>query len=706
MIGLQKNLDQLAQVQQQQQLDQLQQATQLLQQLQQSNQLDQVERQIQNLRAPAQVSNPNSAAIQNSNTAQSNNPVPNGNPAPTSANGAGASAQANPQNQAEDPKTEAGGDKATGDGDEPPFRKPGRKAREGEDEESGDKVPAAPSVLKATPSEDGSERFSLQIKDAEIAQVLDMIGQLSGKNILTTPKVTGTVSANLHQVDIEQALKAILKAGGFTFEQEGDFIYVSTPEETDEKAALSRKVMIKVYRPNYISVKELKALVTPILTPRIGKLSVTDPSEIGIASGSTAAGGDSLAQRDALLVMDYAEVLREIDGVLLEMDVPAMQVVIDAKILKVTLTDALEFGINFALINDRANNLVVSGNGATLFNSSGAPGGSSTTIVPPAGQFLADTAGLKYGFLRGDISMFLNALENIADTNLIASPQVMVLNKQRAELIIGSRLPYKTLAFNGTQTAENVNFLDAGTKLRIRPFIAPDGLVRMEIHPERSTATKDSDTKLPVLTTTELTSNVMVRDGNTLVIGGLIEEEVVEQYARIPFLGALPVIGAAFRNKNESIVRSELIILITPRIVNQDAAGSQGTAAQYENERRADHFRDNLTSVNRRNLARMQYEQALHHFEHGNLIRARQFVKRSLSYSKNDRQALQLKDQIEQKMKAQAFPWTAPPPAPVSFLNPPGKETPHDEPVLAPGIAPAPPGGPFENLPPAPPAVQ
>lgn len=703
LVRLQQHVDQLAQVQQQQQFDQLQQATQLLQQLQQNNQLEEVERQLQNLRATQKKNLP-----QGSNGAQAaQDPSGAANGGLGSQRGQGTAPLTGPDTTktkrkrggVRDPDADANADDTQTaepdegdptDGEVPPGK---NRSRKQDPDDKSDPAPASKTsdvapVMKATPAEDGSENFSLQIKDAEISEVLDMIGQLSGRNILATPKVTGKVSVNLHQVNLEQGLKAILKAGGFVFEEDADFIYVSTAEEAEDKAALNRKVLVKVYRPNYISVKEVKALVTPILTPRIGKLSVTDPSEVGIASGSTAAGGDSLSQRDAILIQDYAEVLQEIDRVILEMDVPAMQVVIEAKILSVSLTDSLQYGINFALINKSANNnLVVSGNGATLFGTSGAPGGDGATIVPPVGQFLADTAGLKYGFIQGSVSGFLSALENIADTNLIASPQLMVLNKQRAELIIGRRLPYKTLAFNGTQTAENVNFLDAGTKLRIRPFIAPDGLVRMEIHPERSTATQDATTNLPVLSTTEVTSNVMVRDGNTLVIGGLIEEQVVESYARIPFLGALPVVGAAFRNKNESIVRTELIILITPRIVNQDAAADQGAVTQHDNEERADHFRNNTNRLNRRNLARLQYDHAMYHFERGNLMRAREFAKRALFYSKNDMQALQLRDRIEQTIKSKTLPWTAPPETPPeSFLNPPEPEPAQQEPVSLPGV--------------------
>ena len=720
LVSIQKNIDrlaqvQVAQVQQQQQADQMQQATQLLQQLQQTNQLQQLEQQIQNLKSGAAGGAPNPFA-----------PFPQAAGAPPPA-----ATGSPPAGQGAAPLP------APGALPEPPAAPPGQRDIPDEDEsnvgENAKSEPSGPAVLKASPEDDGSDRFSLQIKDAEITQVLEMLGQLMGKNILATKNVSGKVTVNLHQVQLEQGLAAILKAGNYVYEEEGDFIYVSSHTEADERARLARKIVTKVYRPYYVDVKDLRLLITPLLTPVIGKSAVTLPSEVGLATNASNVGGDSLSQRDALVVQDYEEVLSEIDRVFEEIDVPPTQVVIEAMILSVQLTDDMQFGVNFALLNKMGgNSLFVSGNGSTL----GTPTASTTatpmtgpqatpvpggTLGAPLANFLANTAGLKYGFLAGEVSTFINALEDIADTNLIATPHAMVLNKQRAELIIGSRLAYKTLAFNGTQTAENVNFLDAGTKLRIRPFIAPDGLVRMEIHPEKSSATIDASTGLPNLSTTEVTSNVMVKDGTTVVIGGLISEQVNETFARVPFFGALPLVGPFFRNKTENKVKTELIVLITPRIVNQAAAAAEGALAKVEGERRLDYFSTHTMSFNRSNLARKEYEQALYYYEQGDMPRAQKHIVASLRQSKNELPALRLQDRI---VWALAHPGESPaafvpPDSPPPELPPPaaepasasnsGEDQPLNDsgapPVAAPPVA-NPPGPPPAAIPPAiPPAA-
>ncbi|MCA9094018.1 MAG: secretin and TonB N-terminal domain-containing protein [Planctomycetaceae bacterium] len=552
-----------------------------------------------------------------------------------------------------------------------------------------------PEIVRDEQSPDGQERFSLQVRDTEIVNVLDMLGEIAGANIVPGPSVQGKITVNLNHVTLNEALQAILRSTGLVFEREGTVYYVSTPEEIIARSREESRLVTKVYRPQYISVQDLQILLFPMLSQPFGKIAVTlSPDMVGGAGGfggagasggqqsssggasnglsggqSGGAGGNSqggsnrLAQQDAILVRDFPEVIAQFDQIVAEMDVPPQQVHIEAMILSVKLDDTMTLGVNFALLNGGDNQLVVSGNGAALGASTGLPGAGNNTIVPqsPFSDFLADAAGLKYGFIRGDVSAFVSALENLTDTNLIATPQLMVLNKQKAQLIIGDRLSYSTSTFQNNQSIQNVNFVDAGTKLSLRPFVANDGLVRMEIHPERSSAVINRITGLPDIATTEVTSNVMVRDGTTIVIGGLIEEQITESQERIPLLGSLPVVGAAFRNKNEQTERRELIILITPRIVHEAQAVAEADAAKYENERRAQHFQDELAPANRRNLTRNHYNRALLYYERGELDRASKHIREAARQNKQDRQVLRLQEQIDTAIREQRrgwLPWT------------------------------------------------
>ena len=492
-----------------------------------------------------------------------------------------------------------------------------------------------------------AERFSLQMDDAEITEVLEMLGNLTGLNVVVSKEVTGRVSANLESVTVEEALNAVLRAHNYQYEQEGKMLFIMSSQEAEARKQLTRKIITKIYRPNYISVAELQTLVTPLITPAVGKIAVTTPSQSGLAANAEDAGGELLAQQDALLVQDYPDIIEDIDKIILEVDVPPMQVVIEAMILRVRLDDDLQFGVNFALLNQKTNQLLTSGSGQILNATTGIPSAAAQAITPAAGQFVANSAGLKYGFISGDASVFVNALESISDTSLIASPQLRVLNKQKAQLIIGKRISYITRTFQDNQTIESVNFLDSGTRLILRPYVAPDGLVRMEVHPERSNATRNQQTQLPDLETTEVTTNVMVRDGTTVVIGGLIEEETTESYQRVPLLGAIPWLGNAFRSKSESTDRSELIVLITPRIIQSPLDEVQGDTINAEHQQRANHFRNNLSHINRQNLARVEYEKAWEFYQRGDYLRARTHIMLSLNHSKNNRAALRLRDAIK-----------------------------------------------------------
>ncbi|GAB4140206.1 MAG: hypothetical protein Tsb009_09440 [Planctomycetaceae bacterium] len=514
-----------------------------------------------------------------------------------------------------------------------------------------------------------TERFSLKIQEAEISEVMEMLGKMTDYNVFLGKNVSGKVSANLRNVTVEEAIHGILKSMGFVAQREGRFLYILTAADAETRKKASRKLVSKIYRPNYISVKDLQAIITPLLTPKpIGKVAITSASETGLETDAKKAGGDTLSQRDALVVQDYEEIIRELDAIVADMDVPPMQVVIEAMILQVTLNDDMALGVNFALLNNSRSNLLVSGNGQQLNNASGFPGAAAgaDNIIPAMGAFIAPALGLKYGFLRGDLSGFVEALETVGDTNLIASPQIRVLNKQKAYLVIGDRLGYSTFTNNGTESIQNISFLDVGTKLVIRPFIAPDGLVRLEVHPEQSSGFIDNN-GIPQSRTTEVTTNVMVRDGSTVVLGGLIETDTTETYDRIPFLGSLPWVGNVFRRKEESTRRRELIVLITPRIVREPIDAIEGDTVRQENEHRARHFRNNLSRINRNSLARLHMQLAQKSFDRGELLKAERHVNDALRHSKNDMDALRLRQQIRAAFEQRKKSWTSFPQLPSNF---------------------------------------
>ena len=315
---------------------------------------------------------------------------------------------------------------------------------------------------------------------------------------------------------------------------------------------------------------------------------------------------------------------------------PPAQVAIEAVILRVALNDSTSLGVNFALLDKHGRGLAVAGAGAALAGATGIPGTAAATAggaagaAGAAGQAAAafgtaftDAAesGLRVGTVRGEVSSFVEALERFGTVSAVATPSVRVLNKQRGEVIIGQRLGYRTQSFNGTQTIQSVQFIDAGTKLVLRPFVAPDGLIRLEIHPELSTGTIDAS-GVPQLNTTEVTTNVMARDGQTVLIAGLIDEAVTEDSVGIPGLGSLPWVGGAFRQRTERISRSELVVLLTPRIVREPEDATRGAWLKCRGEEALARAKRNVPHDGRVPRAERLYAQAVEAFCENELRKA------------------------------------------------------------------------------------
>ncbi len=233
--------------------------------------------------------------------------------------------------------------------------------------------------------------------------------------------------------------------------------------------------------------------MTPLLTAGVGSISVTPPAEEGMADDSTKDGGNKFAGGDSILVHDYVAVLDQVDQVIAEIDKKPLQVAIEAMILRVTLDDKYNFGVDFALLR----NHLLFATGTPLANLS---------------DFDISAGGLQFAYLDGSTGAFVQALETIGDTDVVASPKVMVVDKARAEILIGQQLGYVNTTITETSTAQNVQFLEVGAQLRLRPFISSDGLVRMEVHPELSTGEVkvEQGLTLPDKDVTQVTTNIMV----------------------------------------------------------------------------------------------------------------------------------------------------------------------------------------------------
>ncbi len=495
-------------------------------------------------------------------------------------------------------------------------------------------------------SAEGDDNLSFNISGMDIRTALEWLSEQGGLNIVATQSVTGVVnSVALNNVDAETALEVILESTGFVMRRKGRFVYVGTPEDFANLEQSRDSIITRVYRPNYVSAAELQALITPLLSAR-GSISVTSPPETGIQTDVNDAGGDSLAAGDAVLVRDYELVLHEIDQVVAELDKRPLQVTIEAMILSVKLNDATQFGINWQFLRNQEHlRLGVGEPRVEPLNGSGTIDSSTGGTV---GEFLFD-GGLSFAFLDSNIGSFISALETIGDTNVISTPRLMCLNKQRAEILIGAKLGYISTTVTQTQSTQQVEFLPVGTELNLRPFISNDGLIRMEVHPKLSTGAVrlEGGFTIPDEEITEVTTNIMTRDGCTVIIGGLVREDLVVTSSQIPYLGSMPYIGPFFRQNTEEIERSEIVILITPHIVYEPDTCCEGDLAACEMHRRHAVYADHMSPISKRYLGRKYRLLAQEALAVGDISRARRFIDFSIRLDPSNRAAIDLQCDID-----------------------------------------------------------
>jgi len=478
---------------------------------------------------------------------------------------------------------------------------------------------------------EGDDQLSFVARDNKVRDVLELLGRGAGKNLFMSKSVPGRLSMTFNKVDFETALEQILRASGFRARQQGNAIYVGTSAEIAQLEADDDPIGTRVYQPNYIRASELKLLLTTFITPDVGKIEVSSPSLTGISSDSSNAEGDNYAGPDVVIIRDRESILNQIDQMVARVDRRPLQVAIEAVIMSVRLDDEHQFGINFELLKDRANSRLISGS----------PAASLAAINVSSG-------GLKFGFLDSSLTAFISALEEIGDTNVIATPRILCLNKQRAEIHIGEELGYVSTSQTETSTTQSVEFLEVGTQLRIRPFISRDGMIRMEVHPELSSGSvvTQNGFTIPNKQVTQVTTNVMARDGETVVIGGLISETLTMTNSQIPLLGSLPLIGSIFRNQTETTSRTELVILITPRIVYDEDMYYEGNKAAIEFYRRQSVYSNHMNPTGKRYLGKTAFRQAQDAWAVADQDEALAKISRSIAFDPLNRAAIDLREDI------------------------------------------------------------
>lgn len=512
--------------------------------------------------------------------------------------------------------------------------------------------------------------FDLHAVNQPVRETLRQLASQSKRNIISTRAVEGDVTFDLYDVTLEEALNAIMVATGLTYIDQEGFIYVMTPDEKDEiiKSSMPRKT--EVFTLYYLTAEDAQLLVQPALSDT-AVITATPAAQTGIAASAENTGGDEHAAENLLVVTDYEANLKEVHRLLKNIDVRPKQVLIEATILSAQLDEDEALGVNMSILFNQSFTSLINpaetpldfltqggdanlGSGANIANA--APqnlndpmGGFNSQLT---GNFPSDRPAVSIGVLTDNVSAFIEAIEAIRDVTVIANPKLMIVNKQRGEILIGQRDGYLTTTVTETTAVQTVEFLESGTRLLVRPFVGRDGVIRMEIHPEDSdgevvqVGTGTDAPVLPNLRTTQVTSNIMVRDGRTIVIGGLFRDSITLDRQQLPGVGDVPVVGNAFRSTADSVERREIIILITPHIIDFPSAEAVSERLRDDVERYRIGARRGLQWWSRARMAENYYHWARRDMAKGNKDGAMWNVDMALTADPHYMDAIRLKEKL------------------------------------------------------------
>ncbi len=447
----------------------------------------------------------------------------------------------------------------------------------------------------------------LQMKNVDITDVLKLIAQKSGENIIAGKGVNGTVTIYLKDVYWEDALRIILDSNGLAYKENEGIIHVMTAPEFEKRygykfgGALESKILQIIYadaqdvvtlltqmksylgkiifdaKSNIIVISDspdviadMEALVNKIDTPvetKVYELSYAKAEDLSqkISEVLTKNVGQIKfdTRSNKVIVRDTAVAIEEVDRIVESFDVQESQVLIEAKILQVVLSEEQKFGVDWEAIVRDYHDMNIKGD-FSILNSSDK--GGTITI----GTLDTD-----------DYTALLEALESTGETNILSSPRITAVNNQEARILVGSQEPYVTTttttpASGPTTTAESISFIDVGIKLYVTPTIHRDEFITMKIRPEVSSVTRTLTTSnnntIPVVETSEAETVVMVKNGVTIVIGGLIKDEKINSENKVPVLGDVPLVGMAFRNRDLLSRKTEIVIFLTPKLITGDVS--------------------------------------------------------------------------------------------------------------------------------------
>ncbi len=413
------------------------------------------------------------------------------------------------------------------------------------------------------------KKVSIDFRDTPIEDVIRILAEQGNVDIIKSPKVTGAVTATFTNVPLEEALNNILAAQGYGYVATKNIIRIVPVNEVGEATEV---LVSKIYRITYANTTDVEKALQKFLSKR-GSLS-SNPGTSNI------------------IVTDTESKIKAIDTFINEVDRITPQILVEARIYDITGKDKLDLGIKWEAGRNTTYSTTAGLTGIGTNPTAGEDNPFITGAFKSAVAKSTGTSVLRFGWLNSsiDIDALLSANQNITNAKLLANPRVLVLDNQTAIIKIISEIPYQEL----TETSAggsmgSTSFKEVGVELEVVPHVTRDEMVRLQLKPKFSVKTDEVQSlgtstgaySVPVIDKREADTTLLIKSGQTVVLGGLRKKDVTKQTDKIPFLGDLPLVGALFRFKGESTINSELVVFVTPWIINQPTL-SETEQQQYK----------------------------------------------------------------------------------------------------------------------------
>lgn len=414
------------------------------------------------------------------------------------------------------------------------------------------------------------EKLSLNFQDIEVRSVLQLIADFTGLNLVASDTVGGSITLRLQNVPWDQALDLILKTKGLDKRQIGNVLLVAPAEEiaarekleleTNKQIAELAPVRLDIIQVNYAKADEIVSLIQ---------------ADAELISSRGFVSSDK--RTNTITVRESADKLEEIRRLVSTWDVPVRQVSIEARIVRAQTNVAENLGVRWggAAYDVNGNDVVtIGGSLGTLGEAREAASGGSNTISFPGALGVdlgvsgegASSFAIGWGSDDFLVDLELSALESDGRAEVVSQPRVVTADRQSASIKSGEEIPYQEASSSG---ATSVSFKEAVLSLEVTPQITPDDKIIMDLVVNQDSR-GEVTAGIPSINTNQVTTQVLVANGETVVLGGIFQSEVATQTTKTPFLGDIPYLGRLFKRTEKIDERSELLIFITPKIIKND----------------------------------------------------------------------------------------------------------------------------------------